>query len=638
MLNSFEFGDKFSNLSAKITERRTKAHGSLNNRSFTGYINAVTESDILSQSYLVTIPELGNEIVRAPAGLQLGETQTNGSGYKPFAPEPGTIVRLKYHQESNQVYIEHAINCPGVAWGLGPTLNKEIPEKDNPQKSSIHTPPFTNDFIDLAVASEVKITPWEIGKPSPYGELVPAGTFVPGSKEINSPTGIKYEFYAGGGINFTPLSISKTQGVLKTYDEKAMEVAVLKKDTFNKRIQESVRTHFSFADRLIKPTKVLETAPQIVGTLIEDNEGVMQVLQGLEDTLETIQKLAVIGDQFIQWISQNPAVIIEDLLQTFGQFDLDLGVVGIDLSLSLTSIDINVDFRIGTGIAQLDTLINTVLNTVINTLLDNLLKNFKLGEILGLDLSGLLGGDSVDTDKTYVHNLFTPILRFTNTPTSESAPSISSLINSFSSLIKLEESYANPTIILQPTSLAPVDDLELLRRFLVQSSSSLSLYYLPDYLNNLYLFGSEKDLIACLIFACSAPEDLIRCSFLYGYYAQSKLSCSELLNHFYKVTKLNKLLDKYKIYEPNNYYLLSELVEGEVYNPLELDLNVLKDTISNPFTQDALEVLISGNFLEFINRCIIIQSKKDLRLDFPRYTKLKHYTDQAYPEVHIGYE
>lgn len=628
--------DLNKDISKIILARQEKVYGNPNNRSFIGYINSLTESDILEGRYSVWIKELGLN-VRASVSRSLGDTHTNGSGYKPFAPELGTCVRLEYLQESNQMVIIGAMNLAGFGWGTGITLGKKLPDKDT---YPLTIPPYTNSLIDLNIKSECVITPLDIrGKSECYDEIVSAGVAVPGITDVKSSTGVEFKILPTAGIKFTPFNVTKVQGVKKTYDEKAAELAVYKSDSYKLKVEESLRRHFQFTNRLIVPTKVLDKAPRIIGSIISNNDSMMSALSEIESILGSIQKLAVMGDQFIQWINQDPALIIEQLLDTFGQFDLDLGVVGIDLNLSLTSIDLNVDFRIGTGNSQLDSVINKVLNTTINTLLDNLLKNFKLGEVLGLDLSALTGGDNVDTEQTYVHNLFTPILRFTNTPRSTSTPNIQSIINSFTSLVRLEEStYLNPSIILTPNSLAPFTDIELLQRYIIQVSGSLKLYNLPVYLEQLYLYKAEKDLIASLAFACNDPEDLLRCVFLYGYYSQSKADCTSLLNNFYKYNRVNKLLDKYAIYSPANYLTLSELVDDLIYDPLDLDLNIFKDTLINPFTKDALEVLISGNFLEYINRCIIIQSKKDLRLEFVDYARLKYLTTRAYPEVHLGYE
>lgn len=619
-----------------ILERKEKFYGNPNDRTLIGYINSVTETDILENRYSVWVTELGIN-VRATATKKLGDTYTNGSGYKSFAPELGTCVRLEYEQETNQLVIVDSISTCGHGWGTRITEGNQIPEKD---KFPLTTNPYTSTFIDLKVSSECSITPMDIrGKSEYYNEIVPAGVAVPGITHLRSSTGVEYSVVPTANVKYTPFNITKAQGILKTYDEKALEMAAYRSESYKLRLEESIRRHFQFANRLIVPTKVLDRAPTLVGRLISDNNTMMNILTEIESTLKTIQQLAVIGDQFIQWVNQDPAIIIEQLLDTFGQFDLDLGVVGIDLNLSLTTIDVNVDFRIGTGISQLDSLINTVLNTTINTLLDNLLKKFKLGEVLGLDLSELLGGNKVNAKQTYVHNLFTPILRYTNTDRAKSVSNIQSIINNFTSLIRLEDSsYLNPSIVLTTNSLNTIEDIDLLKRFILQSSNSLLLYNLPDYLNDLYLYGAEKDLIACLTFACQDPEDLLRCVFLYGYYSKSKSDCYTLLNNFYKYNRINKLLDKYHIYDPDSYSNLAELVNNSIYDPLDLDLNILKDTLTNSLAKDALEILISGNFLEFINRCIIIQAKKDLRFNFMDYTRLKYLTNRTYPEVHIGYE
>lgn len=610
-------------------------YGAYQNKIMIGYITSVTDQDILDSRFTVKLEGIQSEI-RATVMYPIGYTHSNGIGIKPFAPEVGTPVCIQCFEESRQAVILGTLNLPGLAYGSSIVDGREVPE---PDEFPMWRPPYTNNLMDLGIDSSVVITPVKWRTKSDYYETrVPTGIYLPGNIEVQGTTGINYTLATSTDIRYAPNTIIKTQGVLKDYSEKALESLKRQQEEAETLEDKFIKRAFSFLDGKIYPDVELEGVSTLAAKYLKQSS-IGSFLAELDRYVGVALKIVNIAEQFIAWANQDISFILEDLLQTFGQFDLDLGLVNIDLSLSLTSIDLNLDFRIGTGIPQLDSVINTVLSTTINTLLDNLLKEVKIGELLGLDLSGLLGTNTINTNQTYIQNTYTPALR-----SIKSSPSnISSLISSVKGLLKLDEEsiYQIPSLYFKDNNAKSLTSIEILGRFITIVTRQPFLYEVPKYLDNLYRYKSEQDIIACLMFATSTLkyQDRLRCTFLFSYYCfNNKDLINSFLEIFYTPKQINKLITVYNIGQKNSYERLSELVSGEVYNPLSLDLNLFKDTLENGNTKLALEYLISGNYTEFINMLSIIHSKYDIRFNIDKYTKLKLYINKAYTNIKIGYE
>lgn len=619
-----------------IPQYNENVFGDPTNRLMIGYISSITDGDILESRYSVKIPEL-ELTIRAGVMYPLGSVSPNGGGIKPFAPEVGTPVFIFCFQESRQGVILGTLNLPGFSYGEAIVQNREAPEVD---QYPMWRPAFSNNLIDLGIDSSLRITPQELRRVNNYYDpLVHAGIYVPGSIEAQSPTGINYSFISKAKIEYSPFIVSKAQGILKDYQEMAFESVQLQSEGVKQEAEHLVRRTNEFQDGEIIPSQILERVATLLRTF-PNNDGINQFFDTVLRAIDIATKIAQVGDQFVQWVSQDINFILEDLLDTFGRIDLDLdlGLVNIDLDISLTSIDLNLDFRIGTGSTTVDNVVNAVLSTAINTVLDNLLKNVKLGELLGLDLSGLLGGNSVDTSQTYVHNVFTPVLRLNNTPRSGPG-NITQLLNGITGLIRLDDSnYAAPPLYFKANSVYN-SDLDKLGKYLVLITSEPTLFNLPSLLEQLYLFQAEQDIIGSLLFACHLPEDRLRTLFLYSYYCQSSTKVKDLANVFYSPNRVSKLITRYNVLSPEGYNNLPNLLGATpIYDPLDLDLNLFKDTLISPNTATALDYLISGNYAEFINIVSIIYSKIDLRFKLDKYTKLKKLVNKAFPGITIGYE
>lgn len=623
-------------LAKAIKEYQAHSYGDEPARILEGYITEITDADILENRFTVKIPELMDKKIRARVVIPLGDIHTNGSGKKPFAPENGLPVMVHIVGNSREGVILGASWLSGFNHGSNIVNYREFTGVgDLP-----YYQPVSHTLGELGVDSSIITTPYKVGSDSLIyqDQLVTTGNSVPGSIEVRSSTGVSYSVDIGANVKYTPMQITKVQGKQKDYSDLASEAIDKQFAQYKENVLAHIQREYIFSNgRVISGPAIRNVATLIKASVGTNNNSFLTVLQEIENVVQTVTRIAEIGSQFLNWISQDPASIIDQLLDTFGQFDLDFDLVNIDINLSLTSLDVNFDFRIGTGYPPLDTLVNTVLSTTVNVILDNLLKNFNIGEFLGLDLSALTGSGSVDTNKTYPQNIFTPVLRaLGSTNTSSGIPDfIKGYLDDF---IKLEDTYYQaPNIYFSDKTYLDSSPLTLLSRYIVTLAKSPVLYSLPIYLDKVYSFYGERDLVSAITFACDNHEDCLRCIFLYGYYTRNKNIVQKyLLDLGYTSTQVNKLMNQYKIWDTDSYSNLASLVEGGIYDPLDLELNLFKETLSSEPTKDAIDLLLAGNYLEYINRCMTIKAKIDLRVsDTIAYAKLKVLVDKAYPPLAI---
>lgn len=634
---SFEHSHKQPSIAVKGYNQNT--YGSSQNKVMVGYIASNTDQDILEGRHTVRLEGLQTNI-RASVMYPIGYTQSNGSGVKPFALEIGTPVCVQFFEESRQAIIIGTLNLPSLFYGSSIVDGRTKPDRDT---NPMWRPVFSNNLMDLGLDSQITVTPMKLrGQSSYYESIVPTGVIVPGNIEVNSSTGIKYSLMTNADIKYSPISVTKNQGILKDYSDKALEKMRLKKESLESNVEKNLKRAYTFSGGLINPENATEKVATFLGQKLGESTLAIY-LEEIDNAVGLALKVVNISKQFIEWANQDISFILEDLLQTFGQIDLDLDLVKIDLNLSLTSIDLNLDFRIGTGVPALDNVINAVLSTAVNTLLDNLLKNVRLGDLLGIDILSLLSNqNSVNTNKTYLPNSYTPRLRMTN-KFEETLNNVQDLIGDVNDLVKLDEQiiYRKPTVYLKSTNAKELSDLEILNRYIVLVTNKPELYSLGNYLNNLYLYKSEKDILACLTFATEdSPEDKLRSTFLYAYYCFGDLKDLEYyLQIFYDAKKVNKLLNQYSLGKNDFYNNLNILLnDSDIYDPFDLDLNLFKDTLINENSKLGLDYLISGNFTEFINLVSIVHSKQDIRFNLSKYTKLKRYINRVFTGVNIGYE
>lgn len=618
-------------------------YGDPSTRILRGYITGRKDSNAIDQVYQVQLPELQTE-VSARTMLPPGYTNVNGIGIKPYSMEVGTPVFVQFLQESREVIIIGTENLAGLSHGEKVLETRQTPAVD---EFPMWRQSFPMALTELGIDSQVNISPMDLRSSNPnYEYPVLTGNRVPGSMEIKSTKGITYSIDPTANIRYTSNNILKVEGINKDYSDKSLEALQFVLEQSGISIENSLRRNYVFVDGKINPgalakfVNALKTVDP-TGTI----QGALIFLQKLEDGVQVALNFIELADSFLQWVSQDISVILEDLFDTFGKFDLDLGMVSIDLDISLHSIDLNLDFRIGTGIPIVDTLVNTVLNTVVNTLLDALLKNFSIGKFLGIAPSA--SPPSINTGITYKENIFTPILRSTGRLSTGRGSSVSirdvlgKLKTSVESVLELDDSpYLNPAISLRSANINTNIPYNKLGKHLVLVSGNPNLFYLPYYLNNFYTYLTEEDLIAAITLTATNTEDKIKLLFLYGYYSLEPTKVKDLAELIFPEYRANKLLNKHNWSTVNTYLELDEYLVSNlnVYNPLELNLTSLANTINDNLVRDAIEYIEAGQITHFINQAVIITSKKDLRMDLLQYVHLKELVNYCYPTITIGFE
>ena len=614
-----------------------RTNGDPTSREMLGYITSTTDYNSIDQNYTVYIPEL-DLTVKGPMACPVGSTGVNGVGEKPFTLEVGTPVMVRYMSQSRQIYISHAVNYSGLSYAKDVLNTRTL---SIPDSQPLYTSPLPIVGTELGFDSRVIIRPLNVGRgdnPN-YENPVQTGLFLPGSMEVHSKSGISYYVDPNATFRYSNNSFKKRQGLLQTYADKAREFIEKEFETSRNKYESTVKRNFIFVDGKINPggvekvVKFLRSNSEAIDNALDTT---LNFLQQLENAVQVGLRYVALADKIFTWMNQGAGAILEDLFDTFGKFEFDFGLIKVDLNLSLDSIDLNLDFRLGVGIPLLDKIINQTINKVVNEFLDKLLKNFSIGKLLGLDMSSSPGHDPLNPKNTYVENIFTPILR-SNGLWSKN-PNIREIINDFTDLIKLdEEEYLSPNIVIKSTKY-DISFIEKLRKYLVSISSNPILYYLPDYLNSFYINQTEEDFIACCVFCATNIEDKLRLIFLYGYYTLDVNKVKTLVSLFLEPKQVNLLVTRYNWSTKDNYdNLLNHVEDGNIYDPLVLNTFTLKNSLVSEVLKDGIEYLELGQLAHYINQVFINTAKVDLRFNLVEYIRFKELVNSVYPILSIGY-
>lgn len=625
--------------SVSVEKYNEKFYGSSVDKVMYGYINGRTEENNIDQRYRVYIPELG-EFLKASIEEPIGSTNINGIGKKPTAPPDGTPVLVRRLQESNQYIITGTINLPGLSYAQNVLQNKEL---KNPDELPLWKPPINISVAtELDTESELTVWPLDIRGANPnYQEPVRTGDNIPGAFEVNSPKGINYKFTPTATIDYSPMKINKVQGKLKTIEEKAAEQAKRKLKKGIKDLERQIERNFVFFGGQIIAGAVNRQVGSLLYSITSDSD-FSNLVRQIDNTLESVVRLIELGDSLLQYFSQDHSAIIEDLLDTFGQFDLDLGVANFDIDFSLTSVDLNLDLRVGTGLPILDSALNQLAESLFNSLVDNLLKNFSIANVLGIGTDELLGNSTTDPRQTYVSNIFTPILRTTGRRnyTRLNFSDIIGIVRNVDDIFQFttSETYLNPQVLIDSNTLRLNDSKTKLAKYIVNVSNDPQLFSLCNYILSFYEQPTPVNYVALAALSSIDYSDKLKLLFLYGYYTLSADKVLNLATCILPRTRLN-VIQNYDWSNTETYLNLQRFYPSDIiYDPLALDNSLLKDTLTNNLTIDALDYLEVGQLSSYINQVIINKAYIDIRSIPAKFTKLKELTNKVFPYTTRGFD
>jgi len=365
------------------------------------YIMPTAENESIKGEYNVTVPELGNQLLRRVTKAEpAGGLSANGSGIAFPRLRVGQPVLINFLGNKTQPIITHSFPFSGTD-----RAEYGIDKKSDSGRSVIYQPAqntISRMFNGWGTVAPVVLRDQSKVQPKESAAQVE----IPGSYDIFTDDGKRYRFGLSNDFDLNTDITSAIEGKRGSAIDRPINAAQQQSKRLPYEINNALERIYSIAEGQFLPKEIRES--QIGDEYREIFDPILERLEGLEDFFNGAEQF--VEDQ-IEWFEENiikPGEEIidlwkdvlnrNDILDAFGleQFEIDIGIIPTLDQLVFSQIP-------STGIGIVDAAISFGVNKLKETIVKDVLGDVSLpsldigglGEI-GLSLFGSGGSASLE--------------------------------------------------------------------------------------------------------------------------------------------------------------------------------------------------------------------------------------------------
>jgi hypothetical protein len=358
------------------------------------YTRAMYNNSIIEVGYIVTpissfnkkhskwnvsIPQKGIQYNDVPLAIANGESYSNGTGVSPMPLREGQPVVIAHMGDTNtRPVILFTMPFPGNVAGLEKNGKCPTPEGEN----NSYFNPWNLATFTYDSDCKAQLTPYlqkstSLKNPNSNSS---AGCEQQGNCELSSDTGVLFTNSVKATISSTANRFEWNQGTRVSMSEQAYLEAAKNAERYIVDMYNSI-PGTSFANgRVFKSGNHLGELEEF--GIIDKEPWLNQRVRALNQKITTeLEQSIEVSKEMLRWLFSNYMNYFRQVINDWGSFTLDLGLVQVGTSFELTN-DLSIISDFTTGYPLLDDYLNYLVETEFSKYL-----TFNIAQLTGLDLS-----------------------------------------------------------------------------------------------------------------------------------------------------------------------------------------------------------------------------------------------------------